>query len=81
VHCVLERKKQMKLLKKLFKKKLTRDQIVMVQLNDNIKGVENHLIAIARLQFIKPEALVREASNTKANAKYLLELIKIKEKK
>ena len=40
----------------------------------------DHLIAIARLSFIKPSRLVTEAQNTKENAEYLLEMIKAKEK-
>lgn len=70
----------MKLLDKLFKKKITDEQVALLQLHDGIKILESHLIAIARLQFIKPETLVREADNTKSNAEYLFKLIQQKEK-
>ena len=40
-----------------------------------LAGMNNaHLIALARLMFIKPEALAREARNNKDNGKYLLEM-------
>lgn len=38
-----------------------------------------HIIALARLMFIKPESLLREANNVRANADYLLELVKLQE--
>ncbi len=34
-----------------------------------------HIIAIARLSFIKPDVLVREAENFKANGEYLFAMI------
>jgi len=37
-----------------------------------------HLIAICRLMFIKPEVLLREVNNIKANWEYITELIKAK---
>jgi len=45
-----------------------------------VNAYQTHLIAIARLAFIKPSTLVREAQNTKANAEYILELTKELEK-
>ena len=40
---------------------------------------DSHLIALARLSFIKPEVLVREGHNIKGNAEYLLEMVKAQE--
>jgi hypothetical protein len=43
--------------------------------------LERHLIALARLSFIKPDRLVEEANNLEANAEYLHKMIKSKEDK
>lgn len=39
--------------------------------------VLNHLLAVARLSMIKPEVLVRESRNVKANNEYLLKMIDV----
>ena len=44
-------------------------------LSENQRVSDTHLIAIARLMFIKPADLVREAKNNKANGEYLLKMI------
>jgi hypothetical protein len=43
--------------------------------NANLKAMNAHLIALARLSFIKPKDLVREARNAKANTDYLYQMI------
>ena len=43
--------------------------------------LERHLIALARLTFIKPDRLVAEANNLEANTEYLGKMIKAREKK
>lgn len=40
----------------------------------NVKATDAHLIALARLSFIKPAELVREAQNAKANAEYIVKM-------
>jgi hypothetical protein len=57
---------------------LTKEQLALVQLNDGLRILERHLVAIARLQFIKPDSLVRESENTEANLEYLQKLIEIR---
>jgi len=51
---------------------------------DSIKRTQEaqnaQLIALARLSFIKPETLLREALNQKANTEYLIELIKLQDR-
>ena len=71
----------MKLLDKIFNRqpKLTPEQMILVQLSDGLRILESHMIAIARLQFIKPENLIREAKNTEANSNYLDELLNIRD--
>jgi len=61
------------------KKKLTREQQMLVNLADAFSISHNHLIAMARLTFIKPQVLVREAKNIKANGEYLLKMLEEKE--
>lgn len=46
----------------------------------NSSMLANYLIAMARLQFIKPERLEEEAANLKANSDYLLKLSEIQQK-
>lgn len=41
-----------------------------------LKANEAFIVALARLTFVKPSNLIREAKNTKANAEYLLEMTK-----
>lgn len=71
----------MNLLNKLFKRpKLTPEQQALIQLADGLKILENHLIAISRLQFIRPETLIREANNVKSNSEYLNTLVELRNK-
>lgn len=53
------------------------ERATIQSLNQN-SLLNNHIIALARLQFVKPEVLYREANNTKANAEYLQQLLKVK---
>ena len=46
---------------------------------DNQRVSDTHLVALARLMFIKPADLVREAKNHKANGEYLLKMIEIRD--
>ena len=64
-------------IKELFKRK---PDVRLEAIRGSLTTYQEHLIAIARLCFIKPSTLVREAQNTKVNAEYLLELIKEQEK-
>jgi hypothetical protein len=57
-------------------KRLTDEQLAILQINEGLKILENHMVAIARLHFIKPETLVREVNNMKANMDYLQSLIR-----
>lgn len=66
------------LLKKIFKRKPSKTDIALFSLSQGIQILENHMLAIARLQFIKPETLIREANNIEENSKYLKELINLK---
>jgi hypothetical protein len=71
----------MNIFNKLFNKvpKANQEVVIgMVALEQN--SIKEHLIAIARLNFIKPETLAREAKNNKANAEYLLKMIESIEK-
>jgi hypothetical protein len=56
--------------------KLTPEQQALVSLSDAMRVLESHLIAVARLQFIKPETLVRESNNVEGNSSYIDELMK-----
>jgi len=56
-------------------KRLFRDDFKRSQ-----EAMNANLIAVARLSFIKPSTLLREALNTKANTEYLLEMIKEQDK-
>ena len=62
-------------LKKLFKRT---DKVQMIA--NNQRASDAHMIALARLAFIKPEQLVREAQNHKKNAEYLLKMVEAKQK-
>jgi hypothetical protein len=42
------------------------------------QALNDHILALARLSFIKPENLYREANNNKANTEYMLKLLEIK---
>jgi hypothetical protein len=67
---------------KLFKKKeLTGEQELLVRLFEQIQQTDNHLIALARLAFVKPDALYRESQNIKENGEYLIKLLEAKTKK
>lgn len=44
-------------------------------LNQRANNTDVHLIALCRLLFIKPEVLIREVNNAKANGEYLLKLM------
>ena len=46
----------------------------------SINRTNDHLIALARLVFVRPEVLVREARNVKANGEYLAKMISVLEK-
>ena len=50
------------------------EKMVIGSLSNQVNMTETHLIAIARLLFIKPENLVREAKNNKANGEYILKM-------
>jgi hypothetical protein len=53
----------------------TKEEVAIVQMYNMVNNLNDHLIALARLAFIKPEALHREAKNVKSNAEYLLKMI------
>jgi len=64
-------------IKNLFTKRKREIEII----SNNQKVSDTHLIAIARLLFIKPKDLVREAENVKANGEYLVKMIEAREEK
>lgn len=68
-------------IKSLFRRKPSQDRQVMENLIISQQISDAHLVALARLMFIKPSTWVREAQNTKGNAEYLLEMIKEKKGK
>jgi hypothetical protein len=57
-----------------FKKPSQLEQATLIN-NNQIQGLGDNLIAVARLSLIKPEVLVREARNIQANAEYLLKMV------
>jgi hypothetical protein len=63
------------ILKNIFKKKISQDQLAILSINEGLKVLQTHLIALARLQFVKPETLVREANNIKSNGEYLTKMV------
>jgi len=68
--------------KGLFKKKtLTEEQALIAMLSESLKTTDAHMVALARLMFIKPEVWVREVNNVKANAEYLLKMLDNKNEK
>ena len=48
-------------------------------LGHSLRTTDAHLVAIARLSFIKPSLLTKEAKNHKANAEYLLKMTEERE--
>lgn len=54
--------------------KINEQQVIGMMYNEQQKA-NAHVIALARLLFIKPERLVEESKNYKANAEYLLQMI------
>jgi len=70
-------KKLIQDLKNLIKRKRQPSEAEMAvgALGYALKTTDAHLIALARLLFIKPSTLVREAHNVKKNAEYLLEML------
>lgn len=67
-------------LKALFTKKQNPEHLVIGQIIESQEIQNNYLVALARLCFIKPENLQREAINVKANAEYLLKIIEDQKK-
>lgn len=65
-----------KILRKILNRKPKREQLLLEFLINTSKMQNEHLIAIARLSFIKPSALVRESRNYKKNAEFLNEMLK-----
>ena len=60
--------------------RLADDKLKMANMNMRQNNTDNHLIALARLTFIKPEVLYRESQNIKANGEYLLKLLEEQQK-
>jgi len=67
-------------IKNIFRKKNSME-LKINMLHQSSITTNEHLIAIARLLFIKPENLYRESRNIKANADYAMKLIEIMQKK
>jgi hypothetical protein len=65
----------------LTKRKKGRRDVALEALSMSLKTTDAHIVALARLGFIKPEDLAREARNNKANAEYLLRMIEERETK
>ena len=68
-------------IKNIFKKKLSNEAKAILTLNDNIRVLQTHLIALARLGFVNPERLAEEARNHKANGEYIIKMLNKKEVK
>lgn len=49
------------------------------ELEYRANSTDAHLIALCRVLFITPDVLLREVNNHKANARYILELIKARD--
>lgn len=47
----------------------------IVAVYNQLLNTNDNLVAVARLSLIKPDVLVREARNIKANAEYLLKMV------
>ena len=77
---IYERRKMLEKIKKLIKRKPSLEQQGIEALSVSLRVSDAHLVALARLLFIKPSQLVREAHNTKANAEYILEMVDEREK-
>ena len=60
--------------------KTHKKEMVLGMLANKQQIQDEYIIAIARLSFIKPETLLREVNNVRANAEYLLKLIEETEK-
>lgn len=48
------------------------------ELRQQVNNLESHLVTVARCSLIKPDRFYRESQNTKANAEYLVNLVKAK---
>jgi hypothetical protein len=70
----------MKLINKIFKRKLTKEQQLLLQLSEAVRIMEDQIIAMARLNFTKPERLEEETRNIKANTQYLKKMVELKKK-
>ena len=72
-------------IKKLFFKKPSKyDQITFNEIQELRKEVSNldeHFVTLARVALVKPDRLYKESLNVKANAEYLVSLVKAKEEK
>lgn len=64
--------------KQWLKKKPTLEQQAIGELAGRQNLTDAHLIALARLLFIKPDVFVREANNISTNAEYILKMIEEK---
>ena len=72
----------MEKIKKLIKRNKSEERLITAieSLSVSLRVSDAHLVALARLGFIKPSSLVREAHNIKANAEYILEMVEEREK-
>lgn len=61
-------------LMRLFQKRPTNEQLAIGMTNESLNRLFAHVIALARLQFIEPDVLIREADNIRANAEYILKM-------
>lgn len=65
----------MNILQRILQRKPKPEHVVIGTMIQNQEIQNAYIIALARLLFIKPETLDREAKNFKSNAEYLLKLI------
>lgn len=77
----LFRKEVKKEKRKYVRKTLTDEQKTIVLLSDGQRALEAHVIALARLLFVKPSNFYREASNHKANTDYIKLMLEEKKEK
>jgi hypothetical protein len=69
-------------LKKLFIRPSKFDQAIFANLQElqqRVSNLDAHIVTLARVALIKPDRFFKESQNLKANAEYLVSLVKAKE--
>ena len=50
-----------------------------IELENKLKALDEYIVALARCSLVRPGKLVQEAQNIKANAEYLVSMVKAKD--